>query len=432
LKGNKMKLSPFKIRLLVAFAVFILTIFAFFGTLKYYPVNFANIQFVPLMQRLLTDFSITALALFSGLIVLTLVFGRFYCSIICPFGILQELLSLIVKPKNNCSKSFPVKYFIAALVFGALIGGSALFIRYIDPYTIFGSAVTLSIFGLIAALAVLAIVFFKNRFFCSNICPVGAVLGLISKISFLKVDIDKEKCLSCGLCSKNCPTGSINHKEKIVNNETCIKCLKCLDICKKDAIKYKKSTKNIPFSPNRRTLILAGSALLVFGGAIKTGFEISKNFIAKIKGIILPPGAINENRTANKCLNCNLCLNNCPTGILTRADSKFPVVHIDYTKGEKHCKFNCKKCSEVCPSGAIKKMTLDEKQRTRIAMAYIDPEKCDSCGICRVKCPVSAIFKDSNGKSAVDGSKCIGCGLCAAHCPNQAIEIFSIKEQKLI
>lgn len=136
------------------------------------------------------------------MVVVTALFGKFYCSTLCPFGFLQEALALIFKRKNKAIKNYPTKYFIMALTFGALTGGSAVALRHLEPYSLFGSAITVSILGIVATLLVLAIVFFKNRFFCTNICPVGALLGLVSKFSLNKININQDKCLSCGMCEK--------------------------------------------------------------------------------------------------------------------------------------------------------------------------------------------------------------------------------------
>lgn len=421
-----MKINPYKIRLTIAGVFGILAIFAVCGL--FYPVSFMDIQFTPILQRLIYDFSVLTAILFGIIIVLTLLFGRFYCSIICPFGILQEFAAFLrSKKKNTIHKNFGFKYLITGLTFGALIGGSAILIRYIDPYTIFGSAVSLSIFGIIFALFVFALVFFKNRFFCTNICPVGAVLGLISKLSVNKIYIN-DNCVKCGMCANNCPSGCIDFKEKVVDNETCVKCLKCISICPKETIKY--GIQPIRFNPKRRDFIWGLGALALLGAGYVAGLNFTKNLAKKVKDIILPAGAVNSNRMANKCLNCNLCINNCPNGILSKSDEKFSVVHIDYEKGTHYCEYNCHRCSQVCPSGAIKKISLEEKQSTRIGMAFVTPH-CAGCKHCVSACPTGAISIIEN-KAIINGTKCIGCGKCAAICKPHAIQIFGINEQSKI
>ncbi len=422
----------YKVRLTIAILIFITAILAVIGI--FYPLPLFNIQMAPLIQRVIIDFSVISAVTLTVMLLLTLLFGRLYCSMLCPFGTLQELSALFRGEGNEePRKNLPVKYFITAITFGALIGGSAIIIRYIEPYTYFASALTLSVIGLIAAIAVIVLSIFKNRYFCTNICPVGCILGLLSKISLLKVYIKENECLSCGMCERNCPAGCIEVDDAKVDNETCLKCFKCLGQCPKNAITYGiKPKQEVKFSPKRRELITFGAAMVILAGAVKAGFEIGKTAAEKIKNVILPPGAIDAQRMFNKCLNCNLCINACPNKILTKANKDFGAVHIDYTKGEKYCKYDCIECSNVCPSGAIKKITLEEKQKTRIAMAVINPEKCSKNGICVNVCPVNAITKEGNEPAKIDASKCIGCGKCKSVCNSGAIEIFAINEQQIV
>lgn len=426
-----MKNKLYQIRLFITLIIFIFIILGIIGI--FYPINIFDIQLVPLLQKSIINFSIITIIILSVILIITLFFGRLYCSLICPMGIFQEILGLIFKKDNEYQKNKPYKYFISAITIGFMIGGSTLLIKYLDPYTLFTSAFTYSIIGLSAIIIIAIITFFKNRFFCTNICPVGTILGLISKISIFKLYIDKNECLSCSNCERNCPTGCINSDEEIIDNENCIKCLKCIGNCPKDAIKFGiKPKEEVKFNIKRRETIIAISACAIFLGAIKIGFEKLNNTISKFRDVILPPGSINEERLLDKCLNCNLCVNACPNKIIKKADNEFNAVHIDYNSGEKFCKFNCNECSKVCPSGAIKRISLEEKQKTRIAMATINEDKCINCNYCIFVCPVNAISKSERGKSIVDASKCIGCGACVKNCNVNAINIFAVKEQKVL
>ncbi len=427
-----MKNLLYIIRLSIALIIFILAIAAMAGL--FYPVHIFDIQLTPVLQRNIFDFSTIAIILLISVILITPLFGRIYCSLICPMGIFQEIICLIRNKRNNEKRiNYPFKYYISALTFGVLIGGSALFIRYTDPYTLFGSALTLSAAGIIAIVIIGVLAIFKNRLFCTDICPVGCILGLLSKISLFKIYIKKESCMSCSLCERSCPAGCIDSAEQTVNNEVCIKCFKCLGKCYKGAIKYGIKTKEqVKFNIKRREFIIAASAAAAFAGAVKYGLISAGNTVKKFKDIILPPGAVNLQRMFNKCLNCNLCIKACPNKILTKANDNFGAVHIDYKQGENYCKYDCNECSKVCPSGAIKRISLEEKQHTRIAMAVINPDKCSSCGICNLECPAKAIYKDETGKSVINASKCIGCSACKKSCNFSAIEIFAIKEQRVI
>ena len=160
--------KAYRIRLAAAFIIFLAIIAGFFGM---YPAKLADMQFAPILQKVFVDFSVAALVLAIAAAAVTAIFGRFYCSTVCPFGFLQEVAALFFGRKKKSSKNFPVKYFISAVTFGVLVGGSAIALRYIEPYTLFGSAITVSAVGIVATLTVLAIVFSKTDFFARTFAP---------------------------------------------------------------------------------------------------------------------------------------------------------------------------------------------------------------------------------------------------------------------
>ena len=106
----------YKIRLVIASAVFILAILGIFGI--FYPLKIFDIQFTPVLQKAFVDFSLLTSVLLGVIVLLTLLFGMFYWSLICTFGIFQELAALIFRRKNKTKKNYPFKYFIAAVCFG--------------------------------------------------------------------------------------------------------------------------------------------------------------------------------------------------------------------------------------------------------------------------------------------------------------------------
>lgn len=399
----------------------------------WYPIKIFDLQFTALAQRVLVDFSLFAAVLLGLVLLITLLCGRIYCSTLCPLGVGQELLMLLLRRKVEVQRNRPYKYFLAALVFGALLGGTACLVRLIDPYTLFGSAVSGAWLGGIFAVLLAVLVWFKGRLFCANICPVGAILGLIAKHAVNKVYIEEDKCLSCGLCAKKCPVGCIDFKNKKVDNEMCLKCFKCLGVCRRGGVHFgrqKVKAPSTPFSPQRRKLLVGGAALALLAVSVKSGVKLAQATAAKLKKAILPAGAGSQAAFANRCLNCNLCVQNCPMKVLKKAEGDYKTVHLDYENS--FCNYDCHKCSEVCPSGAIRRLSLAEKQKTQIGIAQIDTEVCVKCGLCVMKCPRQAISKEEGAFPIVDDNICIGCGACQNACPVKAIKIMPVEQQKTL
>ncbi|MBR2299932.1 MAG: 4Fe-4S binding protein [Alphaproteobacteria bacterium] len=417
-------------KFLVELAVLALAFLAFYK--KIYPLKIFDLQFVAMLQSGVVTGAFVSILLFVSILALTFVFGRVYCSVLCPLGIFQEILTLLFKPfykkmkTKKISHSF-MAYVLTVVLFGTFFGGTVALLRLFDPYSVFGNFLSGAGFGIgfMAFLAVL--VLFKKRFFCVNICPVGQVLGLVSKKAVFQLKIEKDKCKMCGLCTKVCPSGSIDFKNQKIDNETCVRCLKCLPHCRHGAIVFSTKKEEPSFDFSRRNFIKAGALLVLFGTMAKTGAQISKNIGSKIKNVILPAGAKNVKDFANRCLNCNLCVENCPMKIIKKANKETPFVHLEY--GANFCKYKCHKCSKVCPSGAIEKISLSEKQKTKIATAVVDEQKCIQCGMCVYECPREIIIKNEGQAPIIRFDECIGCGACHAVCPVQAISMEPVDVQ---
>ncbi|WP_424244222.1 polyferredoxin [Elusimicrobium posterum] len=423
---NKNRL--YQIRLVLAVCVGVLSVAAFAGL--FYPVKIFDLQLGALIQRLFVDFSIIAAVLILAVLASALFFGRIYCSTLCPLGLLQELAGAFKKKTSGRQKSYWFKYIIAAIVFGTLAGGTAYLLRLADPYTYFGSAATFSLVGLVAVAVILVLVLFKDRFFCTNICPVGTVLGVVSKCSLNKIYIQKDACILCGKCEAVCPSGCVNYKAKEIENEICVKCLKCMPVCPKSAVKYGRNNQKeeVKVDHKKRKMILAASTVAVFAAAAKAG-NIAKKFLEeKYSDVILPPGAVNEERFLNKCLNCNLCVKACPEKIIKKADGNYGAVSIDYSKN--FCEYSCNKCTAVCPAGALKRMSLDEKQKLRIAMIEPPLEVFAGYEACVQACPTNALLL-KDGNPAFIALKCIGCGACVVKSEGK-IKIFGANIQRTL
>lgn len=435
-------------RILVSIIVLIVSFFAF-TTEFYFLSKIFFLQLGPGISNLIISFSFSLFIVVISILILTFLFGKFYCSLICPLGILQDFLLIFSLKKSNIYTNFyKTRYTICAIVFGALFAGWSVGFKVIDPYTNFGiisssiftpiysfildkniyqfSIATLLI-SLIPFIILLVLIIFKKRIFCTTICPIGTLLGLFAKYGIYRLKISND-CVNCGLCFKNCPSGSINLKDKIINNETCVRCLKCISNCPKQSISFGITKKEeIKFNISRRNFV-AGSILVLAGISVGIGSAIKKGKILlkdKVRAL-LPPGAKNYKQFSLKCTSCQLCVSVCPNKVIHQRDFKHSTIYMDYSKG--YCEYNCNMCSSVCPTGALTKMSLEEKKVCRLGLANIDRNICVSCGICTIKCPVKAL-------SIVDktlqynAKVCIGCGACQVTCPNKAIEIVAIVEQ---
>ena len=207
--------------------------------------------------------------------------------------------------------------------------------------------------------------------------------------------------------------------------------MKCQGVCKLGALQLGRAPKSEPeFKAGRRRFLVGGAALLVLAAAAKSGISLTKAIGQKMKAVILPAGAGKPNDFANRCLNCNLCVVHCPMKIIKKADAEHSTVHLDYN--EAFCDYSCRKCVEVCPSGAIKPLSLAQKQRTQIAIAQVNEELCVKCGLCVQECPRQIIVKEEGGFPKISPDECIGCGACYNVCPVRAISIHELEKQRLL
>jgi formate hydrogenlyase subunit 6/NADH:ubiquinone oxidoreductase subunit I len=491
-----------KIRIAVAiicFTLITLLFLDFTGTLHHWFGWLAKIQFLPALLAL-------NIGIVLALIVLTFALGRIYCSVICPLGVFQDAISWIAgkRKKNRFAYSpaiFWLRYGVLALFIIALIAGIGSFVQLLAPYSSYGRIAsnlfaplyqwgnnllaywaermdsyafysvdvwmkgTLTLSIAVITFVILAILAWRSgRTYCNTICPVGTVLGFLSKYSFFKPVIDTEKCNGCGVCARNCKASCINSKEHKIDYSRCVTCMDCVDKCRQGAIRYvprqkeesltdKQTTENMDKSGVSRRNFLSVTALLTSATALKAQKIKVDGGLAVIEDKkipnrttpITPAGSQSARNLAQHCTACQLCVSVCPNQVLRPSDNleKLMQPEMSYERG--YCRPECTRCSDICPTVAIRSVTKADKSAIQIGHAVWIKKNCVvnrdgvECGNCARHCPVGAIQmipidaknKDSLKIPAVNTERCIGCGACENLCPARPFSAIYVEGHEI-
>ena len=476
-----------KIRTILAAVFFVLITLLFLdftGTLHHWLSWMAKIQFLPAVMAL-------NVVVVVALIALTLVFGRIYCSVICPLGVFQDLLARLRRKKNKYSYSKEVKWLrypvLAVFVLAGMAGIGSLF-QLLAPYSAYGRIATMifqpiwklgnnllammaermdsyafytidtwmrSLPVLIIAavtLVVLAVLAWRGgRTYCNTICPVGTILSFFARFSWLKIRFDVEKCKNCSLCSKNCKAACIDFKSHTVDYSRCVACGNCIDSCKFDALKYSSSMqtkKNVSVDASKRSFLLA-SALVSTAAMAQKKEKLMDGGLAEIEDKVAPqrqtpltpPGSLSFQNLSTRCTGCQLCVSECPNQVLRPSGDLMHLMLPTMSYEHGYCRPECTRCSEVCPAGAIKKIDQDEKTSIQIGHAVWIKKNCVvltdevECGNCARHCPSGAIEmvpldhdnEDSPKVPAINEAACIGCGACEYVCPSRPFSAIYVE-----
>ena len=407
----------------------------------------AKIQFLPAVLSL--NFIVVA-----ALVVVTLLFGRIYCSVICPLGILQDIYSWLGgKFKKNrfsyVKEHKWLRYSVLVIFIVCLIIGFAPVTTLLAPYSTYGRIITsfymnnltVSIIAWVTLLILGVLAFLYGRAYCNSICPVGTVLSFFSRFALFRVRFNAAKCKHCGLCEKNCKARAIDSKTGSIDYSRCVVCGDCIGKCKGEALRYSASrhchVADDEVDQGRRsflvgsaiaagTVAMAQAQMKVDGGLA----VITEKQAPKRETPITPPGSISARHMQQHCTACQLCVSACPNHVLRPSTdlSHFMQPTMSFEVG--YCRPECTRCSQVCPTGALKPITKEEKTTIHAGHAVWVKANCVvltdgvSCGNCARHCPTGAIQMveyDHNGQTvmvpAVNEIKCIGCGACEHLCP---------------
>ena len=496
-----------KIRIVLAalFWVGITLLFLdFTGTLHAWFGWMAKIQFLPAILAL--NFGVVI-----GLVVLTLLFGRVYCSIICPLGVFQDIISWAhgkTKKKNRFRFSYSpaknwLRYGVLALFIIAMVAGASQAAALIAPYSAYGRIVSnlfapvyqwgnnlLAYFAerldsyafyshevwlrslptfIIAAITFIIIFILAwkgGRTYCNTICPVGTILGTLSRFSLFAPVIDESKCRACGLCGRQCKASCIDMKAHEIDYSRCVACMDCIETCHEGAIRYRlrpKSGKSVPADAQARKdegsqvdkgrrafmtsafIAAAGAATLkaqdmkVDGGLA----EVLPKKAPERQTAISPAGSLGIRHFTQHCTACQLCVSVCPNQVLRPSTALETLMQPEMSYEKGYCRPECTKCSDVCPAGAISPISREEKSSIQIGHAVLDYQLClpftedIQCGNCARHCPAGAIrlvkkegTEEAQGNiriPVVNTERCIGCGACENLCPARPLSAIHVE-----
>ena len=491
-----------KIRTTLALVVFVLITLLFLdvtGTLHRWFGWLASIQFWPALLAM-------HVGVVAMLVVLTLVFGRIYCSVICPLGVMQDVISRLhgMRKKNRFTYSKEkrwLRYTVLAVFVASAVAGVNAVVSLLAPYSSYGriagslmkpvyeagnnvlaavaehfnsyafysvdvwmkSLPTLVVASL--TLVVIAVLAWRGgRTYCNTICPVGTILSFLARFSWLKVRIDGSKCVNCGLCTKNCKASAIDFKNHRIDYSRCVVCGDCIDKCRKGAISLssRRADKQTSRRADKQTSkqadeLTSGQADKLTSGQVnkQTGKQANnanllvnssagdlsavnslsvdtgrRSFLLglavastaaalaqeekKVDGglaaiedkvaperltPITPPGSLSAQHFARHCTACQLCVSNCPNGVLRPSTdlSTFMQPTMSYERG--YCRPECTRCGDVCPTGAITMVPVDPKDERSLKIPAVNEARCIGCGACENLCPArpfSAIYVEGH------------------------------------
>lgn len=495
-----------KIRLTLAvvfFAIITLLFLDFTGTIHAWFGWMAKIQFLPAVLAL--NVGIIVL-----LILLTLVFGRVYCSVICPMGVFQDVISWLSGQRKKKKYRFSyspakniLRYTVLTLFVIAVIAGIGSFVALLAPYSSYGriannlfapiyqwgnnvfayfaeraesyafyetsvwmKSLPTFVIAMVTFIAIVVLAWRNGRTYCNTICPVGTVLGFLSRFALFRISIDTEKCNACGLCSRKCKAACIDGKRHTVDYSRCVACMDCLDTCKHGAISYRwfkqeTQTKNAEQTRSvdkeqineARRSFLTATAILATATTLKAQEKkvdgglaaIEDKKIPKRATPILPPGALSARDFARHCTACQLCVSVCPNEVLRPSTDLMKLMQPEMSYERSYCRPECTKCGDVCPAGAIHPITAADKSATQIGHAVWIKKNCIpltdgvECGNCARHCPAGAIQmvpsdpqqEDSPKIPVVNTERCIGCGACENLCPARPFSAIYVEGHEM-
>ncbi|MCD7973196.1 MAG: 4Fe-4S dicluster domain-containing protein [Candidatus Azobacteroides sp.] len=446
-----------KIRIGASIVFFTLITFYFIDFREVLPHRFhilEEIQFIPALLAV-------NLIILLAILLFTFLFGRIYCSSVCPMGVYQDIVAWFSKRFTGKKKKYTfskakniLRWSVLVVTFALFFAGFTTLLGLLDPYSAYGRMAVhlfkpvymagnnllasiftsfdnytfykveitlLSVFSLIVAATTMLVIGYlawKNgRTFCNTICPVGTILSIPARYSLFKVKIDTTKCNHCGACAKKCKASCIDSKNEKIDYTRCIDCFNCLGSCKQDALSFTarpmktghvRKEQEVDAGKRRfLTTALTTVATVPVAFAQEKAGVLSGRTSYTRKHPISPPGSISADHLLHHCTSCHLCVSKCPSGVLKPAFLEYGMggvmqPRVYFEKG--FCNYDCTICTEVCPNKALKPLSVDEKHRTQMGRVVFVEDLC-------------IVLTDGTN-----------CGACSEHCPTQAVKMEPYKD----
>jgi len=386
-----------------------------------------------------------SLLLVAVLLVVTLLWGRVFCGWICPLGACIDSVDHVVGVRVRLPSLSRLKYHLLLLLLAAAAGGVVL-TWVIDPINwaarvagFIGSGHLeipwmLGLAGLLLLLSLTT----GRRGFCRLLCPVGALLGSISRLSLFRRRHDAGRCTSCQRCVRECRMAAIGPGAERFDRAECVHCRDCDEGCPEGALgfSYRRPGRPEALTTQGGHLVRRQYLLTLGGGAAAAvALRLLPGHTRDQEAVLRPPGCVEPDRLADLCVRCGSCLRVCPSSTLVSSTrggwALFQTPELVARRGG--CLHGCNGCGQVCPTGAIRPLDLGQKRRAVIGRARIDTRRCRAhrgaagCVVCAAACPFEAIalqrgrtnarWGDAIALPSVVTDRCTGCGLCEAACP---------------
>ncbi len=490
-----------KVRVVLAWIFWIgitLLLLDFTGVLHGYLGWMAKLQFLPAVLAL-------NVGVIVALVALTLVFGRVYCSVICPLGVFQDGISHLGTLKKKAPYKFKkemksLRYGVWVVFVILLVLGVQAAVALLAPYSAYGRmvqnllqpvwlwgnnllahiaeragsyafyekevwmrSVPTFVVAVVTLVVIVALSFKGGRTWCNSICPVGTTLGFFSRFAMFRPLIDHDKCKHCKACELHCKAQciAIGKDTESIDHSRCVDCFNCIDKCKFGALQYRfawgktpgqAGSDVMPDAGQSRRAMMAGTVAVAGAAALKGVKARAQEAAKKVDGgfadilpkqapvreiPVTPPGSKSVKDFYRKCTACQLCVAECPNNVLRPSGSLEHLMQPEMSFEKGWCRPECTRCSELCPTGAIGRITREEKTQYHVGTSHVNLELCVSasgkalCGKCAQACPSGAIQMVENEETGllfpvVAEEICTGCGACEHLCPSRPISAITV------